>query len=99
MTDDLSMKALEGDMAARARASLRAGCDVVLHCNGKLEEMQAVVAGTRRLAGPALRRAEAAMARIVRRPEPLDEAAARDRFVEAFRGHGRLDPDPTERAA
>jgi beta-N-acetylhexosaminidase len=84
MTDDLSMRALTGDMAARARAALNAGCDVVLHCNGQMEEMAAVVAGTRRLAGPGLRRAQAAMARIVTRPEPLDEAAARERFAAAF---------------
>ena len=99
MTDDLSMKALKGDMAGRARASLRAGCDVVLHCNGKMDEMRSVVAGTRRLAGPALRRAEAAMARIVRRPEPLDEAAARERFAETFPAQGQLGQDPTGRAA
>lgn len=43
MTDDLSMNALPGgigDRAARARA---AGCDVVLHCNGKPHEMEEVV--------------------------------------------------------
>lgn len=45
MSDDLSMKALEGDMARRARQSLAAGCDVVLHCNGDMAEMKAVAAG------------------------------------------------------
>jgi beta-N-acetylhexosaminidase len=42
MTDDISMEALSGTVAERARASLDAGCDLVLHCNGKLEEMRAV---------------------------------------------------------
>lgn len=39
MTDDLSMKALSGAMGVRARASLVAGCDLVLHCNGDMTEM------------------------------------------------------------
>lgn len=39
MTDDLSMKALKGDFAYLAKTSLEAGCDLVLHCNGNMEEM------------------------------------------------------------
>jgi beta-N-acetylhexosaminidase len=84
MTDDLSMKALSGDFTERASAALKAGCDVVLHCNGDLAEMQAVAAGTGKLKGQAKRRAEAAMARLARSPEPLDEGVARMRFAEAF---------------
>lgn len=99
MSDDLSMKALSGAMADRARASLAAGCDVVLHCNGVMGEMQAVAAGTGRLRGKAQARAEAALARIVRRPEPLDEAEARVRFAAAFPAAGILGADPTGRAA
>ncbi len=44
MTDDLSMHALEGSFEERTQQSLAAGCDVVLHCNGKMAEMQAIVA-------------------------------------------------------
>lgn len=46
LSDDLSMGALEqfGEPAARAELVLRAGCDIALHCNGKLDEMQEVVA-------------------------------------------------------
>lgn len=43
MSDDLSMQALHGDFTERARASLDAGCDVVLHCNGEREEMAAIM--------------------------------------------------------
>jgi beta-N-acetylhexosaminidase len=80
MSDDLSMKALDGDMARRARQSLAAGCDVVLHCNGDMTEMKAVAAGARSLSGRAALRAEAALARLPRRPEPLDRREAEARF-------------------
>src|SRR5438093_7453830 len=42
MSDDISMGALSGAIENRARAAIAAGCDVVLHCNGRLDEMQAV---------------------------------------------------------
>ncbi len=42
MTDDLSMKALSGDLGTLACNALQAGCDLVLHCNGDMEEMKAV---------------------------------------------------------
>ena len=84
MTDDLSMKALSGDFTQRARDSLAAGCDVVLHCNGDMGEMKAVVAGTGALKGRAARRAQAALARIPRAPEPFDVAESVARFDAAL---------------
>ncbi|MBN9543540.1 MAG: beta-N-acetylhexosaminidase [Alphaproteobacteria bacterium] len=39
ITDDLSMKALQGSIAQNAEASIKAGCDLLLHCNGKKDEM------------------------------------------------------------
>lgn len=80
MSDDLSMQALDGGMTLRARQSLSAGCDVVLHCNGDMEEMKSVAAGVQALSGLAARRAEAALARIPGRPEPLDRQDAERRF-------------------
>jgi beta-N-acetylhexosaminidase len=84
MSDDLSMRALEGDFAERTRRSLRAGCDVVLHCNGNMAEMTAIFGAVKPLTGVARRRAQAALARIPRTVEPLDLAQSRDRFAAAF---------------
>jgi len=39
VSDCLTMKALEGSPGKRAKKSLNAGCDAVLHCSGALEEM------------------------------------------------------------
>ena len=80
VSDDLSMKALKGDLEHRATSALKAGCDVVLHCNGDMAEMQAVLAGSKKLKGKRRKRAEAAMARRVRLPEPLDVMEGRARF-------------------
>lgn len=69
MTDDIGMGALGGTPAERARAALAAGCDVVLHCNGELEEMQAVAQEAGALGGAARARAERALAHT---PEVTD---------------------------
>jgi beta-N-acetylhexosaminidase len=45
LSDDLSMKALRGSLADLARKSVAAGCDIALHCNGRMEEMVQVAAG------------------------------------------------------
>jgi len=49
---------------------------MVLHCNGKLDEMRDVAHETPELAGEALDRARRALASR-RAPEPLDRQAAR----------------------
>jgi beta-N-acetylhexosaminidase len=86
MSDDLSMKALSGDFKQRAKDSLAAGCDVVLHCNGDMAEMKAVMSGVGKLSREARRRVQAVMGRLVKVPEPLDVAEARARFDAAFNG-------------
>ncbi len=42
MSDDLSMKALDGEIGDLAASAIDAGCDLALHCNGNLDEMQAI---------------------------------------------------------
>jgi len=61
MSDDLSMKALAGSFEDRTRASLAAGCDLVLHCNGDMDEMEAVAKGAPDLTGLSLDRTELAL--------------------------------------
>lgn len=63
LTDDLSMQALSGTLGDRAARAIAAGCDIALHCNGKREEAEPVVAAAGTLSGAALARAEAALAR------------------------------------
>jgi beta-N-acetylhexosaminidase len=76
MSDDVSMNALSGSIAERTQAIFAAGCDVVLHCNGKLDEMREVAAQTPELTGKALERAKQALASR-RAPQPFDRMAAR----------------------
>src|SRR3954469_7266750 len=80
MGDDVSMGALSGSIAERSRASLAAGCDLVLHCNGKMDEMRAVAAEAPELAGETKRRADAALA-VRKSPSGIDLAAARREFA------------------
>ncbi|MBV9968794.1 MAG: beta-N-acetylhexosaminidase [Xanthobacteraceae bacterium] len=80
MSDDVSMGALSGSIAERTRRSLAAGCDLVLHCNGVLAEMEAVASQCPELRGEALSRtAQAEASRRV--PDDLDLAAARAEFA------------------
>ena len=76
MSDDVSMNALAGSIAERTRAIVNAGCDMVLHCNGKLDEMRDVARETPELAGEALDRARRALASRGA-PAPFDRQAAR----------------------
>lgn len=80
MSDDVSMNALSGSIAERTGAAFAAGCDVVLHCNGKLEEMGAVAGASPTLSGAAAKRAEAALAQR-RAPDDFDIEAARKIFT------------------
>ena len=79
MSDDVSMNALAGSIAERTRALIAAGCDMVLHCNGKLDEMRDVAHETPELSGKALERAKRALASR-RQPQPFDRRATRARL-------------------
>src|SRR5258708_1394700 len=86
MSDDISMGALSGSIAERSGAALAAGCDVVLHCNGMIDEMRAVAGAVPGLAGPAAARAAAALA-ARRRPKcEIDLAEVRRVFAALLAG-------------
>jgi beta-N-acetylhexosaminidase len=85
MSDDISMGALSGSLGERTRAAIAAGCDMVLHCNGKMPEMLEVAAAAPLLTGEAARRAAAALA--ARQPAmPIDLAARRAEFSKIMAG-------------
>lgn len=75
MTDDLSMNALSGDLADRAARAMAAGCDVVLHCNGRPLEMASVVEAAGRLGEAASKRLASALGSR-RAPVDLSDQAA-----------------------
>ena len=89
VTDDLSMNALKGSVGGRAATALAAGCDIALHCNGKMDEMIDVAGSCRPLS-------EAAVARISRAetmrrtPEPFDVQEAAARLDELLAGKGDM---------
>ena len=68
LSDDLSMEALTGTLAERAAAAMEAGCDIALHCNGKLDEARAVAAASLPLTGRTADRAAHALGLIARPP-------------------------------
>ena len=61
ITDDISMRALAGSISERAELSLKAGCDIVLHCNGELNEMVQIAKVCGHLSGSSKRRSEIAL--------------------------------------
>jgi beta-N-acetylhexosaminidase len=81
MTDDISMSALEGPLAARTKNALFAGCDIILHCNGKLDEMKEVANELKPVEGVVKRRAEHALSHLSA-PTAFDPAGAEARLTE-----------------
>jgi beta-N-acetylhexosaminidase len=76
LSDDLSMKALRGTLGELARRSVAAGCDVTLHCNGKMEEMVQVAAGSPPLSKAGLERYTRGRRQVGKgQPAKLDQVA------------------------
>ncbi|WP_374467246.1 beta-N-acetylhexosaminidase [Ferrovibrio sp.] len=73
ISDDLTMKALKGSPAETGVASLRAGCDLVLHCSGDLPEMQALFAALPAMTETAARRVALARAGLPAQARPFTE--------------------------
>ncbi|NNH33057.1 glycoside hydrolase family 3 protein [Rhizobium sp. SEMIA 4085] len=83
LSDDTSMNALAGTISERAANIIAGGCDIVLHCNGHMDEMRQVVANTPVLAHAALERATAGLAGFPK-VDQADEAAIRAEFDGMF---------------
>lgn len=79
ISDDSSMNALKGTLAERAANIFKGGCDIVLHCNGLMEEMQQVVDNVGALEGRSYERAAAALASITE-PDDSSEEELRAEF-------------------
>ncbi len=71
-TDDISMEALPGRLGERAQRALAAGCDVVLHCTGHMNEMLEIAEGVSPLS-------RAGHDRLQRAVDALPEPDAADR--------------------
>lgn len=77
MSDDISMNALSGTLEERSHAARTAGCDLVLHCNGVLDEARAVLEAAGPLTGKSAARAARALeARVA--PDEADIPALLD---------------------
>ena len=98
MSDDLGMQALRGPFAERARDTIAAGCDVALHCSGRLAEMAEVGAAMRPLEGLAAERFARARA-LLAPPQPFDIAESLALVTEAAGTQiAALGADPTVQA-
>jgi beta-N-acetylhexosaminidase len=75
MSDDIGMEALKGDFAERAAGVIAAGCDVVLHCSGKMDEMVAVAGAVPAMSAEANERLRQAMLLTGSSESPSDFAA------------------------
>jgi beta-N-acetylhexosaminidase len=73
ISDDLSMEALQGSFADRTKGAIAAGCDVVLHCNGKMEEMSEIAENIFEIDNEAEARVGRSM-KLLKRPVLVDFA-------------------------
>jgi beta-N-acetylhexosaminidase len=80
VSDDLSMKALRGEIGELARRAVAAGCDAVLHCNGEMGEMERVAAEAPHLDRRAMQRLARGAERLPQARPELDVAAALSRI-------------------
>jgi len=80
VSDDIGMGALGGSFAERAAGALAAGCDAVLHCSGRLDEMREAAAAAAPLTAEAAARVARAEALRRRSIRDFDRCAAEAQF-------------------
>ena len=64
MTDDIDMKALSGTAGDKAAGSIAAGCDLVLDCWGRMDEMEDIAARLGEISAVSRARLDRAMASV-----------------------------------
>jgi beta-N-acetylhexosaminidase len=99
VSDDISMGALSGSLAERARRCLAAGCDLVLHCSGVFEEMVEIVEAAAPLTASAQTRISQAEELRRRSRREFDPEAAAARFFALVGGIADATADPTSHRA
>ena len=87
MTDDISMKALQGSYAEITQGSLAAGCDVVLLCNATLVEKIEVAEAAGLMTPIAQERAERALA-LRNQASEVDIHAVEEKLEALLNGRG-----------
>jgi len=75
LSDDLAMRALQGAPGTLARQAIAAGCDLVLHCTGVLEETAEVLADCPPVSEATETRIADSRARVAARRQALDKVA------------------------
>jgi beta-N-acetylhexosaminidase len=82
VSDDIGMGALAGAVGERVRGALAAGCDLVLHCNGSLDEMAEAADAVAPLSPAALTRLARGEALRLASRRDFDRSATAARFDE-----------------
>ncbi|MEM1381222.1 MAG: beta-N-acetylhexosaminidase [Pseudomonadota bacterium] len=97
ISDDINMNALGGTIEERSAKALAAGCDIICHCNGEPEDMQAVAAAAQPLTGETLRRASRARSIGNLEPRPFDQKEATERLkaLDVYEAQSAATPEAT----